>query len=621
MAEKFKMAIMGAGGIAGAMAEAITGLSKSHGVDIEAYAIASRSLEKAQQFAEKWHFTKAYGSYEEMVEDAEIDLVYIATPHSEHYENAKLCIGHGQSVLVEKAFTANAEQAKELIKLAREKGVFLAEAIWTRYMPGLPMIREIIESGRIGEVDSVEADFLVPISKVKRLHDPALAGGALLDLGVYALTFASMFMGDDIVSTKSRCLKYETGVDATNHMELTYRDGRQAFLRTSMVSGHKNEGKINGTKGYIAVSNLNNLEKIEVFDRDGQLQETLVPPQLVNGYEYEVLACMKAIEEGLAECAEMPHDEIVEIMEQMDSFRREWGIVYPFEVPKEDVWDRENDQSILEVYDIETGERKVLAEFDYVIEAPNWSADGTYLTYNSNGRIYKYDLASGVSEEVNTAHVVNCNNDHVLAPDGSGIAVSDNVPEDGQSRIYVIPFNGEEPRLITPVAPSFLHGWSPDGSTLAYCAERNGEYDIYTIPATGGRETRLTDAPGLNDGPEYDSQGEYIWFNSVRSGRMQAWRMKADGTEQTQMTFDEEWNTWFPHISPDREHVVMLAYHQDDVKPGEHVPNKHVELRLMPAQGGEVKTIIRLCGGQGTINVNSWAPDSKRFAFVSYRKK
>ena len=189
------------------------------------------------------------------------------------------------------------------------------------------------------------------------------------------------------------------------------------------------------------------------------------------------------------------------------------------------------------------------------------------------------------------------------------------------SRIYTIPFMGGVPQLITPLAPSYLHGWSPDGSTLAYCAERNGEFDIYTIPVDGGVEKRLTDAPGLIDGPEYDSKEEYIWFNSVRTGRMQAWRMKADGTEQTQMTFDEEWNTWFPHISPDRKQVVMLAYHQDDVKPWEHVPNKNVELRLMSAEGGDVKTIVQLFGGQGTINVNSWAPDSKRFAFVSYRKR
>lgn len=615
MAKKFKMAILGAGHIATKMAMAINGLE-----DVEAYAIASRSLEKAKAFAEEYKFTKYYGSYEEMAKDSEIQLVYIATPHSHHYEHAKLCIENGKNVLVEKAFTTNAEQAQKLIDLARKKKVFMTEAMWTRFVPGVDIINQIIADGRIGDVDSVEADFSIPISGNLRLHEPSLAGGALLDLGIYPLTFASIFLGDNVAETRSRCIKFETGVDATAHIELTYTDGRQAFLRSSMVSGSRNEGKINGTKGYIAVTALNNFEKIEVFDAGGYFQETIIPPQIVNSYEYEVLASKKAIEAGLTECSEMPLDETLLMMKQMDALRESWGVVYPFEKTYEYDWARENDQSILEVYDIETNERKVLAEFDYVIEAPNWSADGSYLTYNSNGRIYKYDIESGISIEVDSSYVTNCNNDHVLAPDGSGIAVSHNVPEDGLSRIYIIPFDGSEPKLITPLAPSYLHGWSPDGSTLAYCAERNGEYDIYTIPATGGIETRLTDATGLNDGPEYDSKGEYIWFNSVRTGMMQAWRMKADGSEQTQMTFDTEWNTWFPHISPDREHVVMLAYHKDDLKPGDHVPNKNVELRLMSSEGGDVKTLVKLFGGQGTINVNSWAPDSKRFAFVSYRK-
>lgn len=283
------------------------------------------------------------------------------------------------------------------------------------------------------------------------------------------------------------------------------------------------------------------------------------------------------------------------------------------------VWDRRFDESILEVYDIETGERTVLTEFPFLIEAPNWSPDGKFLTYNSNGRIFKFDLAAKESTEVDSDFVGACNNDHVLSPDGTCIAVSHHTKEDGQSRIYTVPLTGGVPRLITPLAPSYLHGWSPDGKTLAYCAERNGEYDIYTIPVLGGEETRLTDAPGLNDGSEFDSQGEYIWFNSVRAGMMQAFRMKADGSQQTQMTFDENWNTWFPHISPDRQKVVMLAYKKGDVQPGEHVPHKFVELRLMDADGSNVKTIITLFGGQGTINVNSWSPDSKRFAFVSYR--
>ena len=203
--------------------------------------------------------------------------------------------------------------------------------------------------------------------------------------------------------------------------------------------------------------------------------------------------------------------------------------------------------------------------------------------------------------------------------------MSHHTKEDGLSRIYKIFFDGRMPELVTPLAPSYLHGVTADGKMLAYCAERDGEYDIYTIPTTGGNETQLTTAFGLNDGPEYDCDGEYIWFNSVRSGRMQAWRMKSDGSEQTQMTQDAHWNTWFPHISPDRTKVVMLAYHERDVRPGEHVPNKNVEIRLMTGSDktvwSEPRTILMLFGGQGTINVNSWAPDSKKFAYVRYEKK
>ena len=288
-------------------------------------------------------------------------------------------------------------------------------------------------------------------------------------------------------------------------------------------------------------------------------------------------------------------------------------------IDKTNPWYRDDDESILEIYDTETGTHDVIFEFPYLIEAPNWSKDGKFLTYNSDGKIFKFDLETKESTEVPTDFVTNCNNDHVLSPDGKSIAVSHGTKEDGKSRVYTVPLTGGVPRLITPLAPSYLHGWSPDGKTLAYCAERNGEFDVYTIPAEGGTETRLTNAPGLNDGPEYDGTGEYIWFNSVRSGLMQAWRMKADGTEQTQMTFDENWNTWFPHISPDGTKVVMIAYKKGDVAPGEHVPHKYVELRLMNADGSDLKTIVELFGGQGTINVNSWSPDSKKFAYVRYR--
>lgn len=654
MDKKMKFGILGSGYIAAKMAEAVKGL-ENQGYPVEAYAVGSRDIAKAEDFAKKFGFVKAYGSYEDLAKDADVDLIYVATPHSHHYDHAKICIECGKNILVEKAFCANAKQANEIVALAEEKGLLLQEAMWTRFLPAVQTLRKWIADGRIGDVESIEADFSQPISHVERLQNPALAGGALLDLGIYSLTFADLFLGDSwncpqsngggIARIDSKCIKFSTGVDASSWINISYKNGQKALLKTSMVASWHNEGTIYGTKGFIRVENLNDMVKLEIFDTAGALVESVTPERLVNCYEYEVLACQKALAapekfrktagaKTIWECPEMPHAKTLEMMEMMDGLRQNWGVVYPFEISNENVWDRSGDISILQVYNIETGATKVLKEFDQVIEAPNWSADGKFLTYNSNGRIYKIvllrdasgNLEAGDITEVPSYYVDNCNNDHVLDPDGSGLYVSHHTKEDGLSRIYKIFFDGRMPVLVTPLGPSYLHGITPDGKTLAYCAERNGEYDIYTIPAIGGNETQLTTAKGLNDGPEYDLNNEYIWFNSVRTGRMQAFRMKADGSEQTQMTDDVHWNTWFPHISPDEKKVVMVCYHESDVRPGEHVPNKNVEVRLMTADPnsatgfGPAKTIIKLFGGQGTINVNSWAPNSKEFAFVSYRK-
>ena len=276
--------------------------------------------------------------------------------------------------------------------------------------------------------------------------------------------------------------------------------------------------------------------------------------------------------------------------------------------------------SILETVDVFTGERKFLKEFDHVIEAPNWTKDGKFLVFNSNGRMFTYEMATGEVKEINTGFAIDCNNDHVLSPDNSELAVSHFTNEDATSRIYILPLSGGAPRLVTENGPSYLHGWSLDGKRVAYCAERNGQYDIYTISVDGGEETQLTNLPGLDDGPEYSPDGKYIWFNSVRSGLMQVWRMEVDGANPTHMV-NEESNNWFPHVSPDNQWVVYIAYKKGDVEPGDHPANKNVELRLIPAAGGESKTIVSLCGGQGTINVNSWAPDNRTIAFVSYRLK
>ena len=276
--------------------------------------------------------------------------------------------------------------------------------------------------------------------------------------------------------------------------------------------------------------------------------------------------------------------------------------------------------SILETVDVFTGVRTVLKEFDYVIEAPNWTRDGRYLVYNSRGHMYTYELATEEIREIETGLAIDCNNDHVLSPDNTQLAVSHFTNEDAVSRIYILPFEGGTPVLVTEKGPSYLHGWSPDDRHLAYCAERNGQYDIYTISVNGDTETQLTDLPGLDDGPEYSPDGRHIWFNSVRTGLMQVWRMETDGSNPTHMV-KEDANCWFPHVSPDGKWVVYVAYGKNDVDPSDHPANKNVELRLIPAEGGESKTIVKLFGGQGTINVNSWSPDNRMIAFVSYRLK
>lgn len=275
--------------------------------------------------------------------------------------------------------------------------------------------------------------------------------------------------------------------------------------------------------------------------------------------------------------------------------------------------------SILETYDLRTGTRTVLQQFAQRIEAPNWTPDGKRLIYNSGGRIFSFDLATRKSTPIDTGACNKCNNDHVLSSDGRFLAISAGTNRMPLSRIWLLPLSGGTPTLVTKESHSYLHGWSPDKKTLAYCARRNKEYDIYTIPAQGGSETRLTDAPGLNDGPEYAPDGKHIWFNSVRTGQMQIFRMDADGKNQTQITFSKDRNHWFPHLSPDGKRLVFLSYAAADVRPGNHPPNKHVEIRMMDLPSGTQQVLFRLYGGQGTINVNSWAPDSKCFAFVSYR--
>jgi regulation of enolase protein 1 (concanavalin A-like superfamily) len=271
-------------------------------------------------------------------------------------------------------------------------------------------------------------------------------------------------------------------------------------------------------------------------------------------------------------------------------------------------------ESTLETVAVDSTDRSVVYRTRDHFEAPNWSRDGKFFLFNGNGRIYKLPATGGTPELLDTGGQIHCNNDHGLSPDGTQLAISDQT-KDGKSRIYILPVSGGTPRLVMPLAPSYWHGWSPDGKTLAYCAERNGQFDIYTMPVAGGEETRLTTAPGSHDGPDYSPEGEYIYFNSDRTGRMQIWRMKPDGSDQEQITSDDCCN-WFAHPSPNGRWIVFLSYAKD-VKG--HPANKDVTIRLMSLPDKKIQVLTKLFGGQGTINVPSWSPDSLKVAFVSYQ--
>jgi TolB protein len=272
-------------------------------------------------------------------------------------------------------------------------------------------------------------------------------------------------------------------------------------------------------------------------------------------------------------------------------------------------------ESTLETLDVYTGRRSIVRRAEELFEAPNWSRDGRTLYYNSGGRMYTMSVDGGTPGLLNTGFADRCNNDHGLSPNGRELCISHH-GADGKSMIYILPIEGGEPRLVTPLGPSYWHGWSPDGRTLAYCAERSGEFDVYTIPVEGGQEKRLTTAPGLDDGPEYSPDGKYIYFNSVRAGQMKIWRMNADGSDQRQITPNDTYGDWFAHPSPDGKWIVFLSY---DKSVDGHPANKDVVLRRMPAPGGKPEVLATLFGGQGTINVPSWSPDSRKIAFVSYR--
>lgn len=321
-----RVGIIGTGWIAEKAAITLNGLT-----ECEAYAVGSRAKETAEVFAAKWNIQKAYGSYADLIADPDVDLVYIGTPHSHHFDVTKEALMAGKPCLVEKAFMANYRQAKEIIDLAHEKKVFLAEAIWTRYQPVVQMMRDLISSGRIGEPRLLTATLGYSMGDKPRIMRPDLCGGALLDLGVYALNFARMLFPADIVSMESQCVKSKTGMDLTNAISLVLSDGMLCNLQSSAQCVGDNIGVIAGTEGNLIIDNINNPQKITVNGPDRTYIETIHVPQQITGYEYQFLACRQALIDGLLEPREMPHEETLYIMQLMDSLREKWDVRYPMD--------------------------------------------------------------------------------------------------------------------------------------------------------------------------------------------------------------------------------------------------------------------------------------------------
>ena len=321
-----RVGIIGAGWIAEKAAITLNGMT-----DCAAYAIASRSLEKAEAFARQWNIPKAYGSYAELIADADVDLIYVATPHSHHYDVTREALLAGKPCLVEKAFMANLRQASEIVDLARERKVFLAEAIWTRYQPALGIVRQLIADGRIGTPKLITATLGYSMGQKPRIMRPDLCGGALLDLGVYALNFVRMFTDADITTIDGHCVKSDTGMDLTNAITLLLSDGLLANVQSSAACVGDNIGVIAGTEGNLIIDNINNPQRITVNKRDRVFVEEIHVPQQITGYEYQFSACRQAMEEGLLEPREMPHRETLYIMQLMDGLRAKWGVRYPMD--------------------------------------------------------------------------------------------------------------------------------------------------------------------------------------------------------------------------------------------------------------------------------------------------
>ncbi|MBQ5982986.1 MAG: Gfo/Idh/MocA family oxidoreductase [Prevotella sp.] len=324
--ENLRVGIIGAGWIAEKAAITLKDLN-----GVTCYAIASRSIEKAQAFADKWNVPHAYGSYSELIADKDVDLVYVATPHSHHYDVTREALENDKPCLVEKAFMANYRQAADIVKLSRERKVFLAEAIWTRYQPAVQMVRQLISDGRIGTPRLITATLGYSMGNKPRIMRPDLCGGALLDLGVYAINFVRMFCDSPIERMESQCVKSDTGMDLSNAISFSFENGMLANVQSSACCVGDNIGVIAGTEGNLIIDNINNPQRIRINKRDRVFVKDINVPKQITGYEYEFLACKQAMEDGLIEPPQMPLEETLYIMKMMDKLRMKWGVHYPMD--------------------------------------------------------------------------------------------------------------------------------------------------------------------------------------------------------------------------------------------------------------------------------------------------
>lgn len=324
-----KIGILGAGRIAAILAETMNKMP-----EVECYGVASRNLEKAEVFAKDHGFDHAFGSYEDMLADREVELIYIATPHSHHYQHIKMCLNAGKHVLCEKSFTVNEKQAAEVLRMAKEKNLLLTEAIWTRYMPSRKIIDDLLAEKVVGDVRKMTANLNYPLLEKERIVKPELAGGALLDVGIYPLNFAYMHFGDGVKEMHSAAQMTDAGVDGENGMLLLYDDGRMAVLNSGIHGKSDNQGVFYGSEGCMIVENINNPEAIKIYDTDGNLVREIKVPEQISGYEYEISETISCIEEGKLECPSMPHLETLKMMRVMDELRASWGMKYPEEIER-----------------------------------------------------------------------------------------------------------------------------------------------------------------------------------------------------------------------------------------------------------------------------------------------